>query len=297
MSGVWWRWGGIGALVGLLCGCQTAGAGERVEISGAKGQGAGGGMMGLEERPAADFWAAWPAQALPLVLPAGVEATAFDAWRVEDAAFVASAWGAIFVALDFVRTQPDAPAEVQATLKMLQATLEPDAEQPSELDITFLASRAGDWEAMVVRLWHRLPSGGVPGVAIMLRREAGQALPSQVWLWAVSGHAPGAPLSARVEQRGALVIKQGIDALAAGEGQPASGAEVVLQVLRAALWEPCVGEGYAEPAVRRRKRADGPAAPPVMPPALGLKVRDRDVEQVMPDTAFVPTIDDEDLPF
>lgn len=273
----------------VLCGCGA-------EPAARGGGGAGGGMLGLEEGPAVDFWARWPAQTLPLVLPAGVDATAFDAWRVEDAEFVARAWGAIFVALDFVRTQPGTSPEVQETLKMLQATLEPDSEQPSELDITFIAARSGAWEGLVVRLWHTLPSGGVPGVAILLRREAGEFLPSRMWLWAVSGHTPGVPLSAKLEQSGALAAVKGIDALAAQPGQPASGAEVVLQVLRTTLWEPCVGEGYAEPAIKRARRGEGRGSPAI-PPALGLKVADRDIEQVMPDTAFVPNIDDEDLPF
>jgi hypothetical protein len=280
----------VGMSVLLVWGCQTSEPAQRGP------QGGGGGMMGLEDAPPKDFWSGWQPQTLPLVLPAGVEASAFDAWRVTDEGFTSRAWGAIFVALDFVRTQPGTSPELQKTLRLLQATLEPSPDQPSELDVTFIAARSGAWEGLVVRLWHTLPSGGVPGVAIFLRREAGEQLPSRMWLWAVSGHQPAGPLSARLDQLGGMATGPGIALLDTAKGAPASGADVVLQVVRVALWEPCIGEEYAEPTLKRARRGEAPLLP-AMPPALGLKVHDRDIEQVMPDTAFVPTIDDEDLPF
>ncbi len=253
-------------------------------------------MIGLEDPPPVDVWTEWTADASAPTAPVllGQRFAAFDYWQVADEAFVSQSWNALFPVLDTLRRESAELANVEETLTLLMATVEPGAaSKPTGMDITFVVSaRPGaEAEGVLVRLFQPLDSGATPGISILLvRQPGGSAAFGEAYIWGTSGFAQGSAFSARVDTESIVLAAGLVYPMAAQKDAGADlSAQLIYEILAEQLWRPLTGMAYLESQLP----AEQPIAqPPGFEPAAGLVLGDREVEQVFNDTVFVPRIGD-----
>lgn len=303
-----WAWVALGAL--LLAGCAgTSGA-----------PAASGGLMRLEDAPAQAVWTDWtPAAHAPGLLPAAFvdQVVAFDYWQIDDAQFREQAWAGAASVLDYLR-QEDAgkgvldPAQRPTATALLQA-FDAAGAQGGQMDVTFVVSLHPEYamEGLILRFYAHLPHQKVtPGLAIFLGRQEGDAAGFEgAVMWAQSGFEEAAPFTVALERDhttgddggwtaaryDGLVVPGDNDTPAAADAQTTppqdaleSAADLAGAIFQQNFWDPLVGAHYVEASIQ----ADAPLAlPPGVEPALGLTVRERQLEEILRDTLFVPRVE------
>lgn len=237
-------------------------------------------------------------------------ARAFDYWQLDDAGFMQELWPALFASLDYMRGQVPAKRqdELRRTFDTLLALMEPSGtlagrQAPPVLDLTFVTGQdqGQAWEGVLCRVFVVMDSGASPGVSFLLKRRVGkEAQPNQVLFWGSSGYEEGAPFSALIEREPSVARSSSRLILSAGHHMvPVAGFEeyseagsLVLDLLTRVLWLKISQQAYLEPKL---VRATGRPVPASYPQAAGLKVQERELEEIFEDTAFIPREDIESL--
>lgn len=236
-------------------------------------------------------------------------ARAFDYWQLDDAGFMQELWPALFASLDYMRGQVPASRqdELRRTFDTLLALMEPSGAMagrvaPPALDLTFVTGQdqGQAWEGVLCRVFVVMDSGAAPGVSFLLKRRVGkEAQPNQVLFWGSSGYKEGAPFSALIERepavaRSKLTLSAGHHMLpVAGFEERSEAGSLVLDLLTRVLWLKISQQAYLEPKLVRAQ-AERPM-PASYPQAAGLKVQERELEEIFEDTAFIPREDIESL--
>ena len=245
-------------------------------------------------------WTRWRPQPTAPSSPSLTGLRAFDYWQIEDAGFVQQLWPALFAALDYLRAQlGPAQADMRQTIELLLTMMEPGrplkGRSSPQVDVTFVTGQdeSGEWEGALWRVFVTLEGGAAPGLTLLLKRRVGRdAAPSRVTLWGSSGHEQGKPFSASLVREAAKTASlrwdEGLVAQPQERPQERSqAAGLMLEVLLGALWPRISQQAYLEPAIGRA--AQQRALPASFPPACGLSLRERELEQIYADTVFIPT--------
>lgn len=286
--------GSVGLLVGLGCTTPEPGASRgRLSEDEILAQPS---MMSLER------WSAAPsAPSAPLL-----KVSAFDYWALEPGQPLAQAlWPGLFSSLDYMRAQLGASGEqarLRQTFDMLLAVMEPQSGfkrrvgEPRQ-DLTFVTGKdvqGRDFEGVICRMYAIMDNDASPGVVLMMVRRVGEAQPGEVWLWGSSGHEEGPPFSARLArgdqgQEAQLVVAPGLGESLDGAlvQERSEAATLMLEVLIKGLWPKVSHQAYAEPTLILAKGPQPPVA--AYPVAAGLLVKERELEEIYQDTAFMPT--------
>lgn len=306
----------LGAILGALgcAGAKPAAKPEPAALSGSCGECADCSPCtpsAFEPAPSAlATLAAWhptPQAASSPVLPA----RAFDYWQLDDAGFMQELWPALFASLDYMRGQVPAQrqAELRRTFDTLLALMEPSGAlegraAPPVLDLTFVTGddQGQPWEGVLCRVFVVMDSGASPGVSFLLKRRVGkESAPNQVLFWGSSGYKEGAPFSAVIEREAAqgkavsrLRLSQGHYMVpVAGVEERSEAGSLVLDLLTRVLWLKISQQAYLEPKLSRVTGAR--PVPASYPQAAGLKVQERELEEIFEDTAFIPSEDIDSL--
>lgn len=303
MSYLWRGALGAAALVLLLGGCASSGSGA----------GASGGLMGLDDGPQEPVWAGWQVDpAASELLPSAFvdEVVAFDYWQIEDTAFRERAWTGAASLLDYLRRdagEGGALKERQArTATLLLQAFEGrqgDNSEPSgQMDVTYVVSLdpAQEMEGVVVRFYAHIDSKDVtPALGIFLGRiaDAGESF-ERAFLWTRPGFEEAEAFTMQLEraadeqagwgarlERGQTWGAQDSEAPAPELGEVA---ELTATIFEQDFWGPLTGPDYVEAAPRADQEIELPGD---IEPAIGLPVRERQIEEIYRDTVFVPRVD------
>ena len=274
-----------------------AATGCRTTSSGPTGQGNDAlaeELMGDE--PSAP-WAKWTATPGKAPHPTLSEINAFDYWQLHDQTFTRDLWAALFPILDTLRSHPDATEQTRRSLDAMLALMEPgetSKEPPIAIDVTFLVGEdgAGLFEGVLVRFSRNI-EGTIPVLSLMLTRHGGDVAPTDVLVWGDPAFKESPPFSARLTRSGSSIVdghRTRPVMLGAKRHDDLSSA-LAIDILSRALWPKLTQEAYLESGLARHDAKE--PMPPGFEPAGGLEIRDREIEEVLPDTAFPPSLGDD----
>ncbi len=247
-------------------------------------------MLGLGDEPQRPIWEGWtpsPAPALSAETREPLEA--FDYWRLDDPAYVESAWATLSTLLDSVRRHTADDGMRQGATLMLEA-LEPDRDTDLRVDATFYVTERR--EGVAVRFSRVFDSGGSASVVALLDRGAdGGTDPDRIRVFASPGFAQPSGFEVALTKDGqdwgsSLRRSQAENRSATGVIREA---QLYANVLAAQVWGPLTGNAYAGGDLQGG--APGEAIGPFLP-ALGLDVGDRQIERVFTNSVFTPRMDD-----
>ncbi|AWV89893.1 hypothetical protein [Bradymonas sediminis] len=300
-------------LVGAAAGCASGGS-----------QGNGGGLMGLDSQSAQAIWADWTpvARGDQGLLPDAFvdEVVAFDYWQIDAAEFEEDAWSGAASVLDYLRREASdgsgLNAKQRATATLLLQALDGGAGEANaigarRMDVTFVVSLDPDRaeEGMIVRFYAPLTDkGATPGLAIYMGRVEGESGGfERALVWARPGFEQAEAFTVALNQAPASADADGWSARqydgivaprdsANGEMTQGDSLEEVAglaeAIFKSQFWTPFSGSNYVEAkSVADQERA----LPDDIKPALGLTLRERQIEEIYRDTVFIPR-DDIDLP-
>lgn len=305
-------WGKLASAALLL----SLAAGAGCASSGSSGHGAG--LMGLDSQPAQAVWADWTpvARGEAGLLPGAFvdQVVAFDYWQIDTGEYEEDAWSGTASILDYLRRESNnggalSPGQ-RATATLLLQALDGAKEDAGarRMDVTFVVSLDPDaaQEGLIVRFYAPLTDKcATPGLAIYLGRVEGQTDGfERALLWASPGFEQAEaftialhrlPASAGAASDGArwsavqydgIVAPEAPSADAAAEGESLDGvADLAEAIFRRQLWAPLTGTHYIEAT----ELADTERALPAgIKPALGLTLRERQIEEIYRDTVFIP---------
>lgn len=227
-------------------------------------------------------------------LPAGT--IAFDHWRLEPGEYTAEVWAALFPILSSLRTPTCSPAEVDTSLDILLAVLEPVDHDASELqmDLTF-ALHAGDGprrEWLILRAW-RASDGTIPALTIALEHDTSAPSPTTVMVWGYPGYERAPTFSAKLTNA-TIGCEAGARPTDELTSSPSASAAISFGLLHQLLWENVTRAHYTTPiiALKHEERDGSP-----FPAAAGLPQRKRRLEEIDSASHFPPVVDLEDTPF
>jgi hypothetical protein len=281
-------------LLALLPACATSSA-----------SGGNSGLMGLDDEPATAVWEDWTAEPAQGLVPQAFvdDVVAFDYWQIGDDAFVSQGWTGVSALLDYVRREGLAEAQDNTVTLLLQAL---DSRQPPDktmMDVTYVVSldqNLQPTEGLVVRVYAPLTDRGVtPGAAIYLSRIAGSGAGfDQAILWAVPAFEQARAFTLTIEKTdagwsahrvGAAVYPADEAALQATKTRSLDGAnELIREIFSTRFWDPLTRVGFVE---AKEAATEEMALPTGIEPALGLEVRERQLEEIYADTVFPPRVE------
>jgi hypothetical protein len=263
-------------------------------------------LMGLDDRPAKAVWEDWTPepnnQSTDHLVPQVFidQVVAFDYWQIGDDEFVNEGWTGVSAVLDYVRREGLSEAQDNTATLLLQAL---DSRQPPEktlMDVTYVVSLDQDEqlsEGLVVRVYAPLEDKGVtPGAAIYLGRDVGSAGGfDRAVVWAVPGFAEAEAFTVDLEKTDAGWSAHRVGGAVYPADEAAlpdervssldSANELTREILTTRFWEPLTQVGYVE----AKPMAEGETGlPPRLQPALGMELRERQLEEIYSDTVFPP---------
>lgn len=275
--------------------CRTSGA--------TRGDGQGNDSLAEEtmgDEPSAP-WAKWTATPGKAPHPVLAEINAFDYWQLHDQTFARELWAALFPILDTLRSHPDATEQTRRSLDAMLALMEPGDSRsgpPISMDVTFLVGEDGDgvFEGVLVRFSRNIERT-TPVLSMMLTRHGGDVSPTDVILWGDPAFQESSPFSARLTRSGSSLAdgqRTRPVMLGAKRHEDLSSA-LAIDILSRALWPKLTQEAYLDSALARHEKSgeESDPMPPGFEPAGGLKLRDREIEEVLSDTAFPPSLGDD----
>jgi hypothetical protein len=256
-------------------------------------------LMGLDDSQVEAAWAQWT-PAPHSGVPQGFvdEVVAFDYWQIDSAEVVDEAWSGMSALLDYLRRDGLDDAQRDTVTALLQAL---DSDR-AIMDVTFVVSLDADRaaEGLVVRIYRRLEEtsedepGATASVAVYLERpEQPSAGFERAVMWAAAGFEQPRPFTVSLERAdGDWSVRKFDDALYPTPADDATSidgaAELASDIFERAFWTPFVGPAFVEAIPRAEDEAPTPAP---IEPALGLELRERQLEEVYRDTVFPPRMD------
>ncbi len=252
-------------------------------------------LMGLEDGPAKAVWADWsPSEKADVVPEMFVEqVVAFDYWQIESDETREQAWTGVSALLDYLRRESLSEGQADTATALLQAL---DSDQ-ARMDVTYVVALDADRpaEGLVVRVFRELDdAGAVPAVAIYLeRREDAGAGYEDAVMWSSAGFEEAEPFTLALGRADGAWSAQLIDGVAYPVSEPTDApldeaAQLAANIFERRFWQPFTGASFVEATPRAE---DQRALPAPLEPALGLEVRDRQIEEVYRDTVFPPRMD------
>lgn len=316
----------IGSWRGVVCTAILLWVAVAAGCASSGGQGNAPGLMGLDSLPAEAVWADWTpvARGEQGLLPQEFidEVVAFDYWQIDAAPTEEDGWSGAASILDYLRRESSngdgLNAKQRATATLLLQAL--DGAEPGsatdttattdnapgkrQMDVSFVVSLDPEKaeEGLIVRFYAPIAAkGATPGLAIYLGRTEGQSSDfERAIIWARPGF----------EQAEAFTIALNKDDTSAGAtspGEPAWSAQqfdgivapraaaqsgsledvagLAESIFKRQFWALLTGAGYVEATARA---AQEHALPDDIKPALGLTLRERQIEEIYRDTVFVP---------
>ena len=242
-------------------------------------------------------WAKWTAT--PGITPhpplAQDQTHAFDYWQLHDPTFARELWAALFPILDTLRSHPGATAETKRSLDTMLALMEPGEEANAiALDVTFVvgANEKGAFEGVLVRLSRDI-EGTTPALSLMMTRHGGDVSPTEILVWGAPAFEESPPFSAHLTRSGSTLVdgQRARPVLLGAKQHRDLSSALAIDILAGALWPKLTQEAYLDSTLARHKKQVSP--PPGFEPAAGLRVRDRELEEVLSDTAFPPSLGDD----
>ena len=290
-------------LLGAAAGCASSGS-----------QGNGAGLMGLDSQPSEAIWTDWTpvARGEQGLLPEAFidEVVAFDYWQIDAGEYEEDAWSGAASILDYLRRESSngggLNAKQRATATLLLQALDGAKEDAGarRMDVTFVVSLDPEKaeEGLIVRFYAPLSDkGATPGLAIYLGRVEGQSGGfERALVWARPGFeqaeaftialnkAPASAEGARwsAHQFDGIVAPRGSSESDAPEGESLEEvAGLAEAIFKRQFWTPLTGNDYVEAT----ELADTERAlPEDIKPAIGLTLRERQIEEIYRDTVFIP---------
>lgn len=256
-------------------------------------------LMGLDDPQVEAAWAKWtpaPHDAVPQGFVD--EVVAFDYWQIDSKEVVDEAWSGVSALLDYLRRDGLDDAQRDTVTALLQAL---DSDE-AIMDVTFLVSLDADRaaEGLVVRIYRRLEEtaedepAATASVAVYLERpEQPSAGFERAVMWATAGFDEPRPFTVSLEradgQWGVRKFDDAVYPTPADQGSSIEGAaELAPDIFERAFWTPFVGSAFVEAIPRAEDHAPTPLP---IEPALGLELRERQLEEVYRDTVFPPRMD------
>lgn len=255
------------------------------------------GLMGLGDEPVRAAWEDWtPKPAAGIAPQAFVDTVvAFDYWQVDDENFIEESWAGVSGVLDFVRREGLPEAQENTATLLLQALDSRQSDQQTRMDVTYVVSldQENPSEGMVVRLYAPLAEPNVaPGVAIYLSRDSGSPAEGfeRAVIWAAPDfeEAQGFTVGLEEVDTSWVAAKGNGVVFPVGESRSDSltgAAGLAREILTKRFWEPLTGAGFVE---AKQSALEARELPSSISPALGLEVRERQLEEVYKDTVFPP---------
>ena len=218
-------------------------------------------------------------------------------------------WLVMHSTLDWLARREQARGAVSYGYNALMAELEPGAQGmtgPLRVELTFLSSRHRQGgkvrEALGVRLWREV-DGRIPTLTLVMRRTDNQGakhLIEEVLVWShpdLEGGEGSALISSEC-----LALTPGTksaEELASGcftpnMGEHAAAIGSIQTALEGIIWSNLSGTHYVETPLRERQEAQGSweeTLHPGLSAALGVRRREREIEEVDASTSFPPRVD------
>lgn len=264
--------------------------------SGGSGNGDSG-LMGLGDEPATAVWEDWDAKPADGIAPKAFADTvvAFDYWQVDDEDFIEESWAGVSGVLDFVRREGLPEAQENTATLLLQALDRRQSDEPTRMDVTYVVSldQENPSEGLVVRLYAPISDKGVtPGVAIYLSRDSGSPAEGfeRATIWAAPNFAQAEGFTVALEETDAGWVAAKDDGVVYPVGESKSesltgAAGLAREILTKRFWQPLTGAGFVEAKQSATEEREIPSG---IERALGLEVRERQLEEVYRDTVFPP---------
>ncbi|QDG52706.1 hypothetical protein FIV42_18765 [Persicimonas caeni] len=262
------------------------------------GSGSGdSGLMGLGDEPAKAVWEDWTAKPAAGIAPEAFvdQMVAFDYWQVDDENFIEESWAGVSGVLDFVRREGLPEAQENTATLLLQALDSRQGDQQTSMDVTYVVSldQQNPSEGLVVRLYSPIADKkATPGVAIYMGRDSGSPAEGydRAVIWAAPDfeEAEGFTVALDRTDAGWVAAKDNGVVYPVGESKSDSltgAAGLAREILTKRFWEPLTGVGFVEAKQSATEESELPAD---IERALGLEVRERQIEEVYKDTVFPP---------
>src|SRR5690554_1549460 len=290
-------------LIAVAAGCASSGS-----------QGDNADLMGLDSQPSEAIWTDWTpvARGEQGLLPEAFidEVVAFDYWQIDAGEYEEDAWSGAASILDYLRRESSngggLNAKQRATATLLLQTLDGAKEDAGarRMDVTFVVSLDPEKaeEGLIARFYAPLSDkGATPGLAIYLGRVEGQSGGfERALVWArpefeqaeaftiALNKAPASAEGARwsAHQFDGIVAPRGASLADAPEGESLEEvAGLAEAIFKRQFWTPLTGNNYVEAT----ELADTERAlPEDIKPAIGLTLRERQIEEIYRDTVFIP---------
>lgn len=245
---------------------------------------------------------AWRRQAGPqqdAEIPFAPTTFAFDHFVVQEDISLEHIWLVLHPVLGWLTNQARGE-EAELGYIALMNELEPLAsgyDSRTRMEVSFLLETGADGvahEAMGIRLWRQIDERA-PTLSVVLWQDPETMTLSSMQLWA-HPDVSGAASSAIITHTDALIlpgivsVKALEDGLARATGDTAHVASL-LPLLQTMLWTQFSGAAYLETPLRPERALSPAGLHAGLKPALGLTVRDREIDEVLPDTSFLPYLD------
>lgn len=285
-------------LIASAVGCASSGS-----------QGGGAGLMGLDSQPAGPIWADWTpvARGGQGLLPEAFidEVVAFDYWQIDATEHEEDAWSGAASILDYLRRESsngaglNAKQRATATL-LLQALDGADRDSGARrMDVTFVVSLDPEKteEGLIVRFYAPLADkGATPGLAVYLGRvEGGSGGFERALVWARPGFEQAEAFTIALNKAPSSADGSGwsahqFDGIVAPRDSSESVsleevADLAEAIFKRQFWTPLTGVNYVEATDLADEES---ALPEDIKPALGLTLRERQIEEIYRDTVFIP---------
>ena len=250
----------------------------------------------LDERPLWQQRASAELDAEEIELPAG--SFAFDHATLHVDRRVEPLWFTIHTLLGWCAARA-AGERAQLGYLALMAELEPavEAAHPAQMELTYVvipgAAEAAR-EGLVIRMWRQLEEARRPTLTLLLWSRSEGALEG-VALWThpdVEGASSSVAFSpeAIATLPGTRSLKELDEALKTPSQREALKAPL-LSLLATSIWAPLSGAGYVESPILDGPGDEVSARHAGLQPALGLERRERLIEEVPSESAFLPRLD------
>ncbi len=262
--------------------------------------------MGLDDQPAHAVWRDWTAQPDTRLVPKSFvdQVVAFDYWQIGDEDFIEDAWAGASAVLDYARREGLSDEQEHTDTLLLEALDSRQGPGDKHMDVTYVVSldQKKPVEGLVVRFFEELPDKHVaPGLSIYLGRAEGASGGfDRAVMWAVPRFKQAQAFTIALHKTdkgwvahkfdGAAYPAEAGPEEASKNGSLKGVADLATSIFTNKLWTPLTGANYVE---AKPKAAEGKerALPKDVPAALGLEVRERQIEETYQDTVFPPRVE------
>jgi hypothetical protein len=224
---------------------------------------------------------------------------AFDHFVVSQDASVEQIWLVLHPVLGWLANH-ERGEDIELGYVALMNELEPMAagyDSRTHMEVSFLLAQEPGGEAreaLGVRLWRKV-EGRTPTLSIVLWQDASRRALSSMQVWTHPDIDRGAS-SALITDTDAIIMRGIVSpdeleqALRSSPNDTTHQASL-LPLIHGMVWPQFSDAAYLETPLRPVENSPAQGLHQGLKPALGLRIREREIDEVIPDTSFLPYID------